>query len=228
MKLEVRKMLEDMYEIFRGKFHDPVKAWDSLIEFIAVDNYAPLLYQLNHKFEWLFQDPSFSSSLKKNYDLELLKSDYYDHLGDMYLEHIVGKKETERKGLFLTPINVAEAMAKMTIPETERELKLLDPAVGTGRLLIAAYQQAPNSVLFGVDLDLRALRIAYTNFLIHDIRGYLLNANSLEHEIDISLEAGRYNWQFANKWNSSIERLKPKESSTTFQNNLSPNQVNIF
>ncbi|MBN4081220.1 N-6 DNA methylase [Caldithrix abyssi] len=208
MKPEVRKMLEDMYEIFRGKFHDSVKAWDSLIEFLAVDNYAPLLYQLNHKFEWFFHDPSFSSSLKKVYDHDLLKSDYNDHLGEMYLEHIVGKKEGERKGLFLTPMNIAEAMAKMSLLNVEKEITILDPAVGTGRMLMAVNKQASNALMFGVDVDLRALRVAYTNFAIHGINGYLLHANSLEHEIDIATEEGRYNWQFANKWDSHWTELK--------------------
>ena len=213
-KQEVRKMLEDMYSLLNNKYSDSVKAWDSLIEFLAVDNCGSLIYQLDHKFEWLFEDSELSRTLMKTYDPELLRSDYYDHLGEMYLEKIIGKKESERKGLYLTPMNVAESMAAMTIKETDKALNILDPAVGTGRLLMAAHKRAPNGLVFGVDIDLRALRIAFTNFAIHGISGYLLHADSLRHEIDISIKDGRSNWQFANKWYSSMDQLKTTKQSS--------------
>ena len=154
MNQDVRKMLEGMYDLLTQKFHDPVKAWDSLIEFLAVDNCGSLIHQLDHKFEWLFDDMDFAKRLTKAYDFELLKSDYYDYLGEMYLERIVGKKEAGKGGLYLTPMNVADSMAAMTIKETDKSLNILDPAVGTGRLLMGAHKRAPNALLFGVDIDL--------------------------------------------------------------------------
>ena len=106
-------------------------------------------------------------------------------------------------------MNVAKMTASMTIGETDKPVNVLDPVVGTGRLLMAAHKQAPNANLFGVDLDQRMVRIAFTNFAIHDISGYLLNADSLQHETDISTENGLYNWRFANRWNSNLDDLKP-------------------
>lgn len=231
MNQDVRKMLESMYDLLNQKFNDSVKAWDSLIEFLAVDNCGSLYYQLNHKFEWLFEDNDFARRLMKTYDFELLKSDYYDHLGEMYLERIVGQNEVRRKGLYLTPMNIAETMAVMTISSTDEKIRVLDPAVGSGRLLMAAYKKAPNSILFGVDIDLRVLRIAFTNFAIHNISGYLLHANSLEHEIDISTENGMYNWQFVNSWYSHMDKLKEIQAGSTFynkSNSINRKQVNLF
>ena len=231
MKKEVRDMLETMYGVLNRKFNDSVKAWDSLVEFLAADNCAPLLYQLDHKFEWLFEDSRLAEELMKTYDVQLLRSDYYDHLGEMYLEKIVSTTEAARKGLFLTPMNVAETMAAMTVGESKEPLKILDPAVGTGRLLMAAHKRAPNSMLFGVDLDLRALRIAFTNFAIHNISAYLLNADSLLHEIDISKEEGRRNWRYANRWYSCTDKLNPasKESAERFKDcGQKRAQMNLF
>jgi len=208
MNQKVRTMLEKMYNVFIDKFHDPIKSWDRLVEFLAVDNCGGFIYQLNHKFEWLFQDSKLADTVMELYDPELLRSDYYDHLGDMYLEKIVSNKEAQRKGLFLTPVNLAELLAQTTFQKSNIPLKIFDPAVGTGRLLMAAYKNEPNSMLFGVDIDLRLLRIAMTNFAIHDIPGYLLHANSLVHEIDIATEAGRNNWQYANKWYSCIDKFE--------------------
>ena len=123
-------------------------------------------------------------------------------------EKFITKKSAERTGLFLTPTNVSDLISKISIADTDKPLNILDPAVGTGRLLMSAYKHAPKSRLFGVDIDMNLIRIAMTNMAIHNIQGYLLNANSLLHEIDISKENGRYNWQYANRWNTCIENLK--------------------
>lgn len=209
MDQEKRTMLENMYDTLQAKFHDSTKSWDRLIEFLAVDNCAPLILQINHKLNWLFQDSKLAQKLINAYDPAALKSDYYDHLGEMYLEKIVGRAAVQRSGQFLTPVNVADMMADMNIGRTDEKKTVLDPAVGSGRLLMAAHKVAPNALLFGVDIDLRMLRITYTNFAIHNISGYLLHADSLLHEIDISREEGRENWQYANRWYSCMNKLKP-------------------
>jgi len=213
MKQDVRKMLERMYDLLTEKFNDPVKAWDNFIEFLAVDNYGSLIYQLDHMFEWLFEDSRLADRLMKTYDPEKLRSDYYDHLGEMYLEKLVGTRQAQERGQFLTPMNVAESMAAMTIGQTDKPVRVLDPCVGTGILLMAAHKTAPNALFFGVDVDLRALRIAFTNFAIHGISGYLLHADSLAYDTDISTEEGRYNWQFANRWDSCMNKLKKTKST---------------
>lgn len=216
-----------MYDLLTDKFHDPIKAWDNFIDFLAVDNCGSLLYQINHKFEWLVKDSRLVKSLQDTYDNGLLRSDFYDHLGEMYLEKVVGIKQVQQRGQYLTPMNVAESMAVINVGKTDKKVKVLDPAVGTGRLLMAAYKQAPNGVFFGVDVDIRMVRIAFTNFAIHGISGYLLHADSLIHEIDISEEEGRNNWQYANKWYSCIEKLKPITSTNKLLTNKN-DQLNIF
>lgn len=203
-------MLENAHGILERKLHDPSKAWDRLIEFIAVDNCAPLFFQLNHRFEWFFDDSQLANDFMAVYDSKLLKSDYYDHLGEMYIEKLLSKSEVQRRGIYLTPMEVGSLMANITIEKTDQKVNILDPAVGSGRLLMAAHKQAPKARLFGVDTDLRLLRIAYANLAIHNIQGYLLHADSLRHEIDISTKSGRENWQYANNWYSQIDKLKVK------------------
>lgn len=218
MKQEVRAMLERMYGLFTREFHDPVKSWDYMIDFLAADNCGQLLPQLDHKFEWLFENSKLVNAIKDVYDHKLLKSDYYDHLGEMYHERVISAYDAKRKGMFLTPVNVADMLSQMTLVSDKQEPNVLDPAVGTGRLLMSAYKVSPKARLFGVDIDLRALRIAFTNFAIHNVRAYLLHANSLLHEIDIAEEGGMHNWQYANSWYSCMDKLKPatrSQSSST-------------
>lgn len=225
MKQDVRKMLERMYDLLTEKFHDSYKAWDHFIEFLAVDNCGSLIYQLDHKFEWLFEDGRLADSLMRIYEPDMLRSDYYDHLGEMYLEKLVGTRQAQERGQFLTPMNVAESMAAMTIGQTDKPVRVLDPCVGTGRLLMAAHKTAPNALFFGVDVDLRALRIAFTNFAIHGISGYLLHADSLRYETDISTEEGRYNWQYANRWYSSMDKLKPITGKSSDKSQTRPKRT---
>ena len=200
-----------MYNLFKEKFKEDVKAWDYFIEFIAADNYASLIYDFNHKFEWLLEDRKFAMSLMSIYDPALLKSDYYDHLGDMYYEKILKPNQSKNKDLFLITMDDAYNMVKMSVGETDAPIKILDPTIGTGRYLMAAHKIVPNALLFGVDSDLRALKIAFTNFTIHGIPGYLLHADTSVHDVEMETDEGIYNWQFANEWNSCIDKLKAKK-----------------
>ena len=202
-------MLEMMYDLLEARSADRLLAWDRLVELLAVDNCGPLMFHMNNGFEWLLDDQMLASDVLEIYDRELLRSDFHDHLGDMYLEKIVSGSSGKKADIFYTPANVASLLAEMTIGNGRKQLRVIDPAVGTGRLLMAAYQRSPHSVLFGVDTDLRALRIALTNFAIHNIQGYLLHADSLRHEIDISTPAGRDNWRYANRWQSQMHKLQP-------------------
>lgn len=203
MQSKVRKMLDNMYALFITKFKDRFKAWDYFLEFIAADHYGSLIYQFNHKLEWLFEDQKLTKSLLNIYDSKLLKSDYYDHLGELYFDKVIVDKNQS-----LMSHDTADKLAMLNIGNNDAPLKILDPCVGTGRYLMATARLAPNALVFGVDSNLRLLRIAYTNFLIHNIKGYVLHANKKIHDIELNTKNGIHNWQFANKWNSCIGQLK--------------------
>jgi len=204
---KVRKVYENMFNVLYHKFHDHNRAWDNLVEFLAVDNCPPMLLQMDHQFEWFYEDKKLAEELIAAYDMDLIKSDRHDHLGDLYVEN-QSRLSQSYKGQFLTPDNVVELMVQMTIPKTEDEINILEPAVGTGRFLLAANKYAPNANLFGVDIDIRAIRIAFTNCAIHNVSAYLLCADSLQHETYLHAPEGRYNWGFANRWHSCWDQLK--------------------
>ncbi len=212
MKQEVRTMLENTYDLFTSRCHDPLKAWDRFIEYIAVDNYALVLMELNHNFEWLFQDKLLVNELPKIYDNRLLRTDYYDHLGEIYFKKVLPRNSDEKKNLCLVSADIADYMVKLPGNIARHPIKILDTKVGTGRSLMAAYKKCQKSILFGVDKDIRLLRIAFANFAIHDIPGYLLNADYKKHEIDICKEDGKYNWKFSNYWSSNLDKLRPSSS----------------
>lgn len=200
-----RQVYENMFEILCRRFHDYNKAWDCLIEFLTVDNYPALLKQLEGKLEWLLEDKDLADILMNAYKPKILKDDMHDYLGDMYVKH-QSKLATGFKGIISH--EEADSLAKTVIGETDRAINMLDPAVGTGRFLLAVSKYAPNGNLFGVESDIKLLRIAFTNCAIHGVKVCLLHADSSKHEIDISRARGRHNWQYANRWYSCWDHLK--------------------
>lgn len=196
-----------MYDILYRRFQQHDKTIDALVEFIAIDNCPALLSQLDHKLEWIYDDPELCEKLHDVYDLDLLKVDTYDYLGDLYYRN-QDKSVKGQKRLIFSQKRINELIHNMIIGKTDDQVNILDPCVGTGRFLLSVYKYVPNANLFGVDSDLRALRIAFTNCAIHNIKAYLLHADSTVHETDISKDDGRYNWQFANRWYSCMDKLK--------------------
>lgn len=125
------------------------KAWDKLIEFLAADNSVRLATKLNHNFEWLTNDSKLVSDLMNIYNPDLLKSDYYDYLGELYENKIASNSKAQKCKHVLSSDSEVKRIAETQIDKTDENKTILDPAVGTGRLLMAAHKVAPNAKLFG-------------------------------------------------------------------------------
>lgn len=208
MNRDVKNMLERTFSIVAEKFQDKVLSWDRLVEFIAVNSDVTLIDQIGGKFGWLFGDKNFAKRVLESYDYQLLKSDYFDHLGLLYAEK-VAPYVLSRSRSMQSPAEVV-SLVRSAIPYTRDMISILDPHVGTGQTLMEAYKSAPNGVFFGVDPDIRMSRISMTNLALHNIRGFILCADPDIHEIDVAVENGRRNWNYANKWNDHTAKLLPK------------------
>jgi hypothetical protein len=66
-----------------------VKAYEHLLQFLAVDNCPPIMLDIEGKLEWFFANHDLAQQLIDAYKLDLIKSERYDHLGDIYLENVV-------------------------------------------------------------------------------------------------------------------------------------------
>ena len=128
----------------------------------------------------------------------LLNCNVHDFLGRAFEE--LGL-QSRRRGQFFTPENVSDFMAQMMIsrpPENlTRPLTILDPACGSGRLLLAAFRRLGNrAIYFGCDIDLLAYRICLLNMRIFRVPSLILCGDSLR----IDLSPNSPNWRFANRW----------------------------
>ncbi len=201
-----------MFDVLYRKTHDYGEAYERLLEFLVADHLPVMVPQFEGKLEWLLKDEALYNRLVPLYaeHFDAFHDDRYDYLGDLYVE-LQGRFSQGIKGQFLTPQNVCEMMAEMVMGDADngRPANVLDPCVGTGRMLISAHRYAPpGSVFYGIDIDNRAIRTAFTNACIHKVPMRLLCADSLRHATRPDTEAGRHNWKYCNSWRSHYGELR--------------------
>jgi hypothetical protein len=99
-----------------------------------------------------------SNRLYRVFNLETLLAYPYDFFGDILAENQHGR----RAGFFPTPMNVVEAMVRMTISDDDARTKTVcDPCVGTGRMLLAASNYSYR--LYGADIDGTVIKATLVN-----------------------------------------------------------------
>jgi len=193
---KVRDMLNNLYELFLNKFKDKEKAWDYFLLFIAVDNNGNLILDSGINLHWLLRDKKFFNSVLSIYDSKLLKSEVYDHLGELYFD-IFGENNPQNS-----------IISDEQIIEKYKASKLiLDISNKVSKNVISIQKNNPSAIIFGVTTDLNILRIALTNSFIFGIKCFLLNADSKLHELSLTTQNGLFNWKFANQWFSSFNSL---------------------
>lgn len=102
-----------------------------------------------------------------------------DYLGDMYEEALLSNKA---RGQFFTPQSVADLSVEITMPNLEQGQTVLDPACGSGRMLIASVRKQPKAIFYGVDLDVNCVNMTALNMLYRNVEGCVIHANTLSLE----------------------------------------------
>lgn len=101
-----------------------------------------------------------------------------DIVGDFYQEHLYRKGGSQ----YFTPWNVCEMMAKLSYAEeTEKALNILDPACGSGRMLLAsAYELGNQHHYYGIDIKATCVKMTAINLFLNGIfKGEVLCADAL-------------------------------------------------
>ncbi len=210
MNRDVSSMLEKIYDLFLKKFKDETTSWDHFIEFIAIDNQGSLFFEIPHKFEWLFEDQNFCKAVLDIYDSKLLRSDYYDHLGELYFKRII--KQSEK---LISP-KQADTIILNYIDKTDKQIKILIPNAQTGRVMMAVKDITNKAIIYAIEPDIRLYRITLTNMIIHNIKGYILCTNKQRSNIDDIITDSKNKWKYANAWCvPSTQLMQTVEKQTT-------------
>lgn len=120
--------------------------------------------------------------------------EFADTLGSIYMMLNLGN---DRTGQFFTPYHVSLLMAKMNIAsgkalvEQHGFVRLLEPAVGAGGMVIATaqtlaeegfpYQRSMHAT--AVDIDARCVHMAFIQFALLHIPAIVIEGNSLTDEV---------------------------------------------
>lgn len=133
-----------------------------------------------------------------------------DFLGDVFMEMLLNDKAG--KGQVFTPYNIAEAMAKMTFSKENCEkmfdgkkyIKIHDPAVGGGCLLIAVanqlqeqgYNPQKDCCMLAIDLDRRCVFMTYIQLSVLGIPAIVLRGDTLKYEMSEEYHTPAYVWDY--------------------------------
>ena len=110
---------------------------------------------------------------------------WYDMLGHFYEDVVQSKWKSGTRGQFFTPANVCEALAELTVDNgglDDKVYRVLDSACGSSRTLLAYHVRRPFDVCVGQDLDRTSCLMSVLNFVLHGVKGLVLNMNSLSGE----------------------------------------------
>jgi type I restriction-modification system DNA methylase subunit len=117
-----------------------------------------------------------NASAKANHDL----------LGVIYEEL---RNSSDHFGQHFTPHNLSDMKASMVIDEDQDEdrdepYSVMDPAAGSGRLLISAAKQLPagEAQFYAVDKDSTCAKMAALNLTFFNMDGYVVHGDSLTQD----------------------------------------------
>ena len=155
---------------FRIDFHQPHFQRDKYNEDECSVFYDLFQYLIEHTNDELSKDGSVG---------------WYDMLGVFYEDVVQSQWKAGNRGQFFTPVNVCEALAELTVPEDipkDRVLTGYDSACGSSRTLLAYHVRRPFDILVGGDLDHTSCLMSVVNFVLHGVKGVIINMDSLSGE----------------------------------------------
>ena len=148
------------------------KSWyeDEYMERIAKYKDSELRHEFSKAFAYLVDEMETRFSSPEGNDV----------LGEFFEQHI----SNGRNGQFFTPNHICRFMAQMTHDETkemETSLRILDPACGSGRMLLASHKICGRgNEYYGIDIDLTCVKMTALNLFFNGVFGSeVLCANAL-------------------------------------------------
>ena len=124
------------------------------------------------------QELEIFSKLLGVLQLSIYDTPYSDLLGEFFTLHIT-KGEN---GQFFTPEHICDLMSKLNSPEPQTGQRVLDPACGSGRMLLSFAKDNPDNYFFGSDISSTCAKMTTLNFFLNGLKGEVTHMNSLSME----------------------------------------------
>jgi type I restriction enzyme M protein len=171
-----KQLAANLLETIRHEFENaklPQVRRDGLAQAFAFIAQSPALVQDKEFFVSLIQD------IDKNINAFMRTHEYYDTIGQFYVEFLRYANNDKGLGIVLTPRHVAELFADLA--EVNRDSIVFDNCCGTAGLLIAAMKamihdagpdervkrRIRNRQLFGIEYQPNVYALAVSNMVLH-------------------------------------------------------------
>jgi len=120
----------------------------------------------------------------------------HDAIGKVYEEFAMHSKSRQQAlGQFFTPQHICDLMTQLNLGDQpydpQEEGAVLDPACGSGRLMVSMIIERPNNHYTGIDLDPICTKMTALNLLFFNVNGYALNGDSLKCTVEWGFETRR-------------------------------------
>ncbi len=174
------KQMMAVFEKYRHKY-EPYKLFERFMEFV-IAGFDITFSTIERPFSSEEAEPCAEMLnawvMSMN---DILKSkEWYDILGDIYMNYIAGTMTKQWSGQFFTPMHICDFMAKITEPGENVGESVMDSACGSGRMLLAAHIIHPGNYCCAQDMDRICCLMTVCNFIIHGVRGEVVWGNSLD------------------------------------------------
>lgn len=102
---------------------------------------------------------------------------FIDVLGNFYEKNL----SFDRNGQFFTPQPICDMMAQLMSPDGFKK-RVVDPACGSGRMLMAVAKINRVAMFYGADNDMNCARMAVINLCLNSMLGEIAWMNSLTNQ----------------------------------------------
>ena len=112
---------------------------------------------------------------------EIERQGWYDAFGDLFMA-LTSQRGQQQKGQFFTPEHITKLMSEIITGKKDSTPQIptvYDPAAGSGRTLLAAKADQPQSYLVAWDIDYTCCLMCVCNFLINGCVGEVVCIDSL-------------------------------------------------
>lgn len=156
-------------------------------------------------------------------EIGTLSEGFCDPLGELYMQAV----SYGRLGQYFTPEPLCDMIATMQVGDNSQPKQtILDPACGSGRMLLSAAKINRHMKFYGADLDNVCCKKALVNMLLNSLTGEIACMNSLTNEFNVGYKVhttlvngyhSPYYVEFTDAKQSSIwlQELKVKQAFDT-------------
>ncbi|WP_121812082.1 HsdM family class I SAM-dependent methyltransferase [Mucilaginibacter kameinonensis] len=168
-----------LFEQFAYTQNEAAALNDFLDYFLLAFRYHETAEEQKPALETLINHPKRELLSKMLIEVGELSENFNDPLGEL-CETLISKG---RNGQFFTPGPIKDLLTALVYDSNAKQGDMvLDPACGSGRMLLSAAKRNRHRLFYGADIDPLCCKMALMNMLLHSLTGEIAHMDSLSNK----------------------------------------------